>query len=140
MPLQIKNPPVHYQTFVAYVKELFAGDHKELKERTINHLLYCLFLTWENLFLTNQSRRRLKLLVVERSYNNVGNFLKEYFGGFFEIVNFDDLRLTMVDMVSLSSEYDVIVTDMILEQTTDSEILFFNQMAPSVVANRLTDM
>ncbi|VGR40990.1 virR-like protein [Streptococcus pyogenes] len=46
----------------------------------------------------------------------------------------------MVDMVSLSSEYDVIVTDMILEQTTDSEILFFNQMVPSVVANRLTDM
>ncbi|VGX28072.1 virR-like protein [Streptococcus pyogenes] len=46
----------------------------------------------------------------------------------------------MVDMVSLSSEYDVIVTDMILEQTTDSEILFFKQMAPSVVANRLTDM
>ncbi|HER7386032.1 TPA: hypothetical protein VMY70_001386 [Streptococcus pyogenes] len=99
-----------------------------------------MFLTWENLFLTNQSRRRLKLLVVERSYNNVGNFLKEYFGGFFEIINFDDLRLTMVDMVSLSSEYDVIVTDMILEQTMDSEILFFNQMAPSVVANRLTNM
>ncbi|VGQ38981.1 virR-like protein [Streptococcus pyogenes] len=46
----------------------------------------------------------------------------------------------MVDMVSLSSEYDVIVTDMILEQTTDSEILFFNQMVRSVVANRLTDM
>lgn len=46
----------------------------------------------------------------------------------------------MVDMVSLSSEYDVIVTDMILEQTMDSEILFSNQMAPSVVANRLTDM
>ena len=36
----------------------------------------------------------------------------------------------MVDMVSLSSEYDVIVTDMILEQTTDSEIFFFQSDGP----------
>ncbi|HGA4678725.1 TPA: helix-turn-helix domain-containing protein [Streptococcus pyogenes] len=98
-----KNYPIIYQTFVTYVKELFAGDHKELKKRTINHLLYCLFLTWENLLLKiNQSRRRLKLLVVERSYNNVGNFLKEYFGEFFDIFNFDDLREPTIDMVSPS--------------------------------------
>ncbi|WP_256866746.1 helix-turn-helix domain-containing protein [Streptococcus dysgalactiae] len=135
-----KHCPIIYQTFVTYVKELFARDHKELKKRTINHLLYCLFITWENLFLKmNQSRRRLKLLVIERSYNNVGNFLKEYYGEFFDIVNFDELRLPKIDMVSLSPQYDVIVTDVILEQTKDSEVLFFNQMIPSVVVDRLTD-
>lgn len=77
--------------------------------------------------------------MIERSYNNVGNFLKEYYGEFFDIVNFDELRLPKIDMVSLSPQYDVIVTDVILEQTKDSEVLFFNQMIPSVVVDRLTD-
>ncbi|MGT2871439.1 hypothetical protein [Streptococcus dysgalactiae] len=87
----------------------------------------------------SQSRRRLKLLVIERSYSNVGNFLKEYFGEFFEIISFDDLGNPKIDLLPLAKEYDVIVTDVILEQNNHSEILFFNQMIPSVVADKLTD-
>lgn len=135
-----KHYRVIYDTFLTYVEDLFALDHQEFNEGIRNHLLYCLFITWENLFLKiSQSRRKLKLLVIERSYSNVGNFLKEYFGEFFEIISFDDLGNPKIDLLPLAKEYDVIVTDVILEQNNHSEILFFNQMIPSVVADKLTD-
>lgn len=135
-----KHYRVIYDTFLTYVEDLFTLDHQEFNERIRNHLLYCLFITWENLFLKiSQSRRKLKLLVIERSYSNVGNFLKEYFGEFFEIISFDDLGNPKIDLLPLAKEYDVIVTDVILEQNNHSEILFFSQMIPSVVADKLTD-
>lgn len=63
-----KHYRVIYDTFLTYVEDLFALDHQEFNEGIRNHLLYCLFITWENLFLKiSQSRRKLKLLVIERS-------------------------------------------------------------------------
>ena len=79
----------------------------------------------------------MKLLVIERSYNNVGNFLKAYFVEFFDIVNFAELEITTIDLTALEKDYDVIVTDVILECSFQTEILFFNQMIPSVVADKL---
>lgn len=133
-----KHYQLIYETFVASVRELFSLGGKKLSEIMLNHLLYCLFITWENLFLKiSHSRRKLKLLVIERSYNNVGNFLKAYFVEFFEIMNFAELNTTTIDLTALEKEYDVIVTDVILERSSQTEILFFNQMIPSVVADKL---
>lgn len=133
-----KHYKLIYETFIGSVKELFALAGEELSDKMISHLLYCLFITWENLFLKiSHSRRKLKLLVIERSYNNVGNFLKAYFVEFFDIVNFAELEITTIDLTALEKDYDVIVTDVILERSFQTEILFFNQMIPSVVADKL---
>lgn len=104
----------------------------------MEHLLYCLFITWENIFLEiSQSRHKLKLLVIEKSYSNVANFLKRYFGEFFDITSFNELGELKIDQTYLAQEYHVIVTDIILDQQEDSEVLFFSQMIPSVIAHKL---
>lgn len=133
-----KHHTMIYETFMTSVKDFFDDTDYPYSSSLIDHLLYCLFITWENLFLKiSQSRRKAKLLVIERSYGNVGNFLKQYIGGFFEVVNFEELGLLKIDVPFLSLQYDVIVTDVMLGKSNDSEIMFFNQMIPSVVADKL---
>lgn len=133
-----KHYRVIYETFVAYSSDLLVTEDQEISERTMEHLLYCLFTTWENIFLEiSRSRHKLKLLVIEKSYSNVANFLKRYFGEFFDITSFNELGELKIDQTYLAQEYHVIVTDIILDQQEDSEVLFFSQMIPSVIAHKL---
>lgn len=129
-----------YSCFLNLVEDLYDKNHILLDSDLRDNLLYCFFITWENFYLEMRRKQyKLKVLVIERSYNNTGNFLKRYVGEFFEVTNFEELEVMDIDLVAIAEEYDLIVTDVIIERVEGAEILFFNRMIPTLVADRLND-
>lgn len=135
-----KEHPRIYEAFVTSVEKLMQADNAQVSKELINQLTYCFFITWENSFLkVNQKDEKVRLLVIERSYNSVGNFLKKYIGEFFSITNFDELDCLTIDLVEIEKQYDVIVTDVMVGKSEELEIFFFYKMIPEAIIDRLNE-
>lgn len=124
-----------YHKLVDHIRELFACGQEDLADTIQNNLLYTLLTTWENLFLAiGETMRRPRLLVIERSYGSVGDFLDQYIGKFFDITVFDQLT---IDTKALEKEYDVIVTDTAIGDCQEADVFFFAKLIPTVVVAKL---
>lgn len=130
--------PHLYKAFVAGVEKLMRSEKEPISTELTNQLIYAFFITWENSFLkVNQKDEKIRLLVIERSFNSVGNFLKKYVGEFFSITNFNELDALTIDLEEIEKQYDVIVTDVMVGKSEELEIFFFHKMIPEAIIDKL---
>lgn len=130
--------PYLYKAFVAGVEKLMRSEKEPISTELTNQLIYAFFITWENSFLkVNQKDEKIRLLVIERSFNSVGNFLKKYIGEFFSITNFNELDALTIDLEEIEKQYDVIVTDVMVGKSEKLEIFFFYKMIPEAIIDKL---
>lgn len=98
-------------------------------------LLYLLLINWDNLFLRlSHAIPQQRVLIIERGSCNTGQFLQAYSGHYFDITIHDHYE---VDMHQIKDDYDLVLTDINLENVDGVDIYFFSQFVPSLVIKQL---
>ncbi|CAM4110386.1 transcriptional regulator [Streptococcus penaeicida] len=106
-------------------------------EKMRGQLLYIVLVYWDNLFLQlSHSIQKQKLLIIESGRANLGQFLQAFTGQYFDITIHDELE---IDMENIRQNYDLVLTDVALEQTEDLDIYFFSQLVPHIALAQLND-
>lgn len=106
-------------------------------EKMRGQLLYIVLVYWDNLFLQlSHSIQKQKLLIIESGRANLGQFLQAFTGQYFDITIHDELE---IDMDNICQNYDLVLTDVALEQTDDLDIYFFSQLVPHIALAQLND-
>ncbi|RLV15165.1 transcriptional regulator [Streptococcus iniae] len=127
--------PKLYQEIEKRLKTVFEAYCHPFSDKDFEHLAYILLISWDNLFLhLSHQIKKHPLLIVERGSHNVGQFLQAYLGHFFEITLFKGHDLKTLD---IERNFDLVLTDTILEEMTDVSVYYFSQLVPSLALSRL---
>lgn len=127
--------PKLYQEIEKRLKTVFEAYCHPFSDKDFEHLAYILLISRDNLFLhLSHQIKKHRLLIVERGSHNVGQFLQAYLGQFFEITLFKGHDLKTLD---IERNFDLVLTDTILEEMTDVSVYYFSQLVPSLALSRL---
>lgn len=129
------NYPDLWQSLRACIASVYDTKAIVAPDNRLNHLLYILLINWDNLFIQlSNAITKQKLLVVEKGACNVGQFLQAFAGQFFEISIHRERDIKKHHIEGL---YDIVLTDVSLEQVDGTDIYFFSQLVPSLALAQL---
>ncbi|RLU63102.1 transcriptional regulator [Streptococcus iniae] len=129
------NYPDLWQSLCDSIEATYDKKGVDMQDKDLNHMLYVLLINWDNLFMQlSNAISKQKLLVIEKGSCNVGQFLQGFAGQFFDITIHQEMD---IKKAHIEGKYDLVLTDVSLEQIDGVDVYFFSQLVPSIALAEL---